>query len=265
MFFIQVPRRKRIHLGCGAILSWNTAHEFPVEIVSALRMFAMRRGIKSSRDAVCRDAFSPNASRRQFLGNAPVGTIAALGSNFLQIAFSSLASAQNPMSPEAALQELTNGNQRFTSGRLTHHEHDLAILKQRTIDKQEPFATVLSCSDSRVPVELIFDQSIGHVFVARIAGNVVTSEIIASIEYAATVLGTKLIVVMGHGGCGAVKAAIQAKEMPGQISALYPHLQAAVNQAGPNLEAAIKANAVIQATLLRQASTVVSGLIKRGI
>jgi len=109
---------------------------------------------------------------------------------------------------------------------------------------------------------LIFDQSIGHLFVTRVAGNVVTPEIIASIEYGAAVLGTKVILVMGHGGCGAVKAAIQAKEVPGQISALYPHIQPAIDQAGPNLEEAIRANARIQAALLREASTVVSGLLK---
>jgi len=120
----------------------------------------------------------------------------------------------------------------------------------------------LSCADSRVPIELVFDQSIGHIFVTRIAGNIATSEIIASLEYGAGVLGTKVILVMGHGGCGAVKATIQAKEVPGQISALYPHIQPAVDQAGPNLEAATKANAKIQAGLLRQSSTVISGLVK---
>jgi carbonic anhydrase len=189
--------------------------------------------------------------------------MAALGSCLsLDLGLSSLLAAERPASPEAALQELTNGNQRFIAGRLTHNAQDIAILKERTIAKQEPFAAVLSCSDSRVPVELIFDQSIGHIFVIRIAGNVVTSEVIASIEYAGTVLGIKLILVMGHSGCGAVEAAIQGKEVPGQISALYPHIQPAVDLAGPNLEAAIKTNAKIQAALLRTASTVVSGLVK---
>jgi carbonic anhydrase len=180
----------------------------------------------------------------------------------MEFARPSLALAQNPSSPDAALRELMAGNQRFTSGRLTAHEHDLDILKRHTIEKQEPFAMILSCADSRVPVELIFDQSIGHVFVTRIAGNFITPEVIASIEYGAAVLGTELILVMGHSGCGAVKAAIQAKEVPGQISALYSHIQPAVDQAGPNLEAAIRANAQIQAALLRKASTVVSGLLK---
>jgi carbonic anhydrase len=172
--------------------------------------------------------------------------------------------AQSKLNPDAALQELIEGNRRFTSGRLTAHEQDLTILKQNTIEKQEPFAALLSCADSRVPVEMVFDQSIGHLFVTRVAGNVVTPEIIASLEYGAAVLGTKVILVMGHAGCGAVKATIQAKEVPGQISALYPHIQPAIDQAGPNLEAATKANAKIQATLLREASTVIAGLVKEG-
>jgi carbonic anhydrase len=208
-------------------------------------------------------ASGQGVSRRTFLGMAPKGTVVALGSSLsTEFALHSLASPQNPASSDAALQQLTSGNRRFIAGRLSHNEQDLAILKQHTIDKQEPFAAVLSCSDSRVPVELIFDQSIGHIFVTRIAGNVVTSEVIASIEYAATALAVKLILVMGHSGCGAVKATIQSKEVPGQISALYPHIQPAVDKAGPNLEDAIKANAKIQSALLRQASTVVAGLVR---
>jgi carbonic anhydrase len=202
-------------------------------------------------------------SRRSFLRQTTIGTIVAVGSGLAtEFALPSPALAQNPSSPDAALRELTAGNQRFTTGHLTAQEHDLYLLKQHTLEKQEPFATVLSCADSRVPVELIFDQSIGHIFVTRIAGNFVTPEVIASIEYGAAVLGTKVILVMGHSGCGAVKATIQAKEVPGQISALYSHIQPAVDQAGPNLEAAIRANAQIQAALLRKASTVVSALSK---
>jgi carbonic anhydrase len=123
---------------------------------------------------------------------------------------------------------------------------------------------VLSCADSRVPVELVFDQSIGHIFVTRVAGNVITPEIIGSLEYGAAVLGIKVILVMGHSNCGAVKATIQGKEVPGQISALFPHLQPAVDQAGPDLESTTKANARIQTTLLRESSTVISGLVKSG-
>lgn len=156
------------------------------------------------------------------------------------------------------------GNKRFTSGRLTAHEQDLAVLKQHTEEKQEPFAAVLSCADSRVPVELVFDQSIGHIFVTRVAGNVVTPEIIGSLEYGVAVLGTKAILVIGHSNCGAVKATIQGKDVPGQISVLFPHIRPGVEQAGQDLESATKANAKIQARLLRESSTVISAAVKSG-
>jgi carbonic anhydrase len=171
-------------------------------------------------------------------------------------------SAQTSLTPEAALQQLIDGNRRFAEGRLTSFAEDLDILKSHTVDKQEPFAAVLSCADSRVPVELIFDQSIGHVFVARVAGNIATTSIIASLEYGVAVVGTKVIMVLGHANCGAVKASIEAKAVPGQISALYPYIRPAVDQAGPNLEAAIRANAKIQAGLLRQSSPVLADHIK---
>lgn len=201
-------------------------------------------------------------SRRQFLQIGLGGAAAGLLTSGLELAVPSRARAQSALTPDAALAELMAGNKRFTSGQQTHHEHDLAILKQRTIEKQEPFAAVLSCADSRVPVELVFDQSLGHIFVTRVAGNMVTPEIIASLEYGAAVLGIPVILVMGHAACGAVKATIQGKEVPGQISALFPHIQPAVEQAGQNLEAATKANAKIQAALLRDGSTVISGLVK---
>ena len=177
-------------------------------------------------------------SRRRFLHIGVTGVVAGLLTSGVKLALPSQARAQSTLSTDAALTELMDGNKRFTTGRLTAHDQDLAILKQNTIEKQEPFAAVLSCADSRVPVELVFDQSIGHLFVTRVAGNVVTPEIIASLEYGAAVLGTKVILVMGHASCGAVKATIQGKQVPGQISALYPHIQPAVDQAGPNLEAA---------------------------
>jgi carbonic anhydrase len=206
---------------------------------------------------------SEDSSRRKFLHMTVEGTVAGLVSAAgMEFVTPRRALGQTTLSPDAALQELMDGNKRFTAERLIACDHDLSVLKQHTIEKQEPFAAVLSCADSRVPIELVFDQSIGHIFVTRIAGNIATSEIIASLEYGAGVLGTKVIMVLGHGGCGAVKATIQAKGVPGQISALYPHIQPAVDQAGANLEAASKANAKIQAGLLRQASTVISTLVK---
>jgi carbonic anhydrase len=203
--------------------------------------------------------------RRRFLQMAAGGAGMVWTARLVtKLRFSEPVFAQSTLTPEAALAHLMAGNQRFISGKLTSYEHDLAILKRNTVDKQEPYAAVLACADSRVPVELIFDESIGHIFVTRVAGNVLTPEIVASLEYGATVLGTKVLLVMGHASCGAVKATIQHTEVPGQISALFPHIQPAVDQAGDNLEAATKANARIQAALLRESSTVISALVKQG-
>src|SRR5262249_47761721 len=134
-------------------------------------------------------------------------------------------SAQTTLSPEVALQQLIDGNRRFVEGRITSLDEDLNVLKTKTVEKQEPFAAVLSCADSRVPVELIFDQSIGRIFVTRVAGNIASSEIIASLEYGVAVLGTRALIVLGHANCGAVKASIDAKPVPGQISGLYPYVR----------------------------------------
>jgi carbonic anhydrase len=207
-------------------------------------------------------SFDQGQSRRRFLQSSLAGLAGSVLMGSSQFIDPNQAWAQSTLSPDAAVNELVEGNKRFTSGRVTAHEHDLDILRQSTVEKQQPFAAVLSCADSRVPAELVFDQSIGHIFVTRVAGNLVTPEIIASLEYGAAVLGTKAILVMGHSGCGAVKATIQGKAVPGQISALFPHIQPAVDQAGSDLEAATKANAKIQAALLREASTVISGLVK---
>jgi len=203
-------------------------------------------------------------SRRHLLGGLAGGaaTVALGGSGIGMLAATS-ANAQTALDPDAALEQLMAGNTRFVAGRLTSFEADLDILKQDTVAKQEPFAAILSCADSRVPVELIFDQSIGHMFVTRIAGNICTPEIIASLEYGAAVLGTVAIMVLGHDGCGAVQATIEAKSVPGQISALYAPIRPAVERAGADLDAAIRANAQIQADLLRTASPLIAGLIKQ--
>jgi carbonic anhydrase len=162
-----------------------------------------------------------------------------------------VASAQTSLDPAAAVAKLMDGNRRFMEQRLTSFQEDLDILKQKTAEKQEPFASVLACADSRVPVEVIFDQSIGRLFVTRVAGNVASAEIIASLEYGAAVLGTRAIMVMGHGACGAVKASIEAKPVPGQISTLYRHIRPAVDRAGGDLTKAVKVNARLQAALRR--------------
>jgi carbonic anhydrase len=182
----------------------------------------------------------------------------------MKMASASKLGSPGDLTPDSALQQLREGNQRFAANELTSINHDLALLKERTADKQEPFAAVLACADSRVPVELIFDQTIGHIFVTRLAGNLVTPEIIGSLEYGVAVLGVQSLLVLGHTNCGAVKAAMKAETVPGQISVLYKHLQPAVAQSGGDVGKAIEINAKHQAELLRSSSTVVRDAVKSG-
>jgi carbonic anhydrase len=187
------------------------------------------------------------------------GVITGLGA---EIVLPKTARAQAAMTPDAALQVMMDGNRRFVQGQMTSFNDDLRMLKAKTTESQSPFAAVLSCADSRVPVELVFDQTIGHLFVCRVAGNIVSPELIASLEYGVAVLGTRAIMVLGHGNCGAVSATIAARAVPGQISTLYRLIRPAVDQAGPNVEAATKANAKIQAGLLRTTSPVIAEQLK---
>jgi carbonic anhydrase len=193
-------------------------------------------------------------TRRQFVaGLAAAGVVASGGAPAL---------AQTGLTGEAAMRELMAGNERFVAGKITSFPEDLKILKEKTVTKQEPFAAVLSCADSRVPVEIIFDQSIGHLFVTRVAGNMVTPEIIASLEYGVAVLGVKAILVMGHSNCGAISAAIAAKAVPGQISVLYQHLIPGIVEAKGDVALAVKMNVAYQTRLLSESSTVIAKAIK---
>jgi carbonic anhydrase len=197
------------------------------------------------------------------LRSVVVGAGASLaGATLAGFASPRLLDAQTNVAPDEALQQLIAGNQRCVANQLTSLQQDLEVLRSHTADKQEPFAAILACADSRVPVELIFDQTIGHLFVTRVAGNFVTPEIIASLEYAVAVLGVKAILVLGHSNCGAVKAAIKAEPVPGQISALYSPLRRAVEHSHGDLARAIEMNASIQAELLRTSSTVIRDAVK---
>jgi carbonic anhydrase len=169
---------------------------------------------------------------------------------------------QRPETPDRALNLMIEGNQRFVAQNLVSFREDLDILKAHSEEHQEPFAAVLSCADSRVPVELVFDQSIGHLFVVRVAGNVATPDTIASLEYGAAVLGVKAILVLGHTNCGAVKATIAGKAVPGQISTLYQYIHPAIAGANGDLTTASRQNATLQASILRDTSPVLGELVK---
>ena len=134
---------------------------------------------------------------------------------------------QQVRSPQAVFEQLQAGNMRYVNG--TPDRVDASALRSETVDGQHPQAVVLSCIDSRVAVEMVFDQHIGDIFVARVAGNFENPDILGSMEYACAVAGSKLIVVLGHAGCGAVKAACDGVEL-GHITDLLASIQPAVDK-----------------------------------
>jgi carbonic anhydrase len=143
-----------------------------------------------------------------------------------------------PVSPEEALARLRAGNERFVKGQ-SMHGHESASLRHQLVSGQHPFATVLGCSDSRVPVELIFDQGLGDLFVIRVAGNVLTEDVIGSLEYAQIHLSSQLLVILGHEGCGAVTAALEARKHaspdPHGIQTIVDMIQPAIGNVDPGL------------------------------
>jgi carbonic anhydrase len=133
------------------------------------------------------------------------------------------------VAPQEALMRLKEGNQRFSRGQ-SRSVHEGATWRRQLIAGQHPFAIILGCSDSRVPVELVFDQGFGDLFVIRVAGNVITDDVVGSIEYARIHLNTQLLVILGHEGCGAVTAALEARHHPSSD----PHgIQTIVKLIGP--------------------------------
>lgn len=149
------------------------------------------------------------------------------------------AASQQAMSPDAAIDRLRDGNARFVAGTLT--QQDLRAEVMATATGQFPYAIVLSCLDSRVPVETVFDQGIGDLFVGRVAGNIVDDQMLGSMEFGTAVAGSKLIVVMGHSSCGAVKGACDAVDV-GHISALVETIQPSVQAVVPEGETCSSSN-----------------------
>ncbi|MFN2373028.1 MAG: carbonic anhydrase family protein [Cyclonatronaceae bacterium] len=141
--------------------------------------------------------------------------------------------AQQALTPDEILNELREGNERYVNNNLT--PRDYAAQVSKTADGQYPKAVVISCLDSRVPVENVFDQGVGDIFVGRVAGNFVNEDMLGSIEFATAVAGSKVILVMGHGQCGAVKSAIDDVQM-GNITAMLSKIKPAVSQTAEGFE-----------------------------
>jgi len=175
-----------------------------------------------------------------------------------------------------ALRRLQEGNLRFAGGVRSVDAMVSQSHRGANVGAQEPFAVILGCSDSRVPVELVFDQGLGDLFVIRVAGNIVAPSQIGSIEFAAEKFGTRLVVVMGHTQCGAVEATLEALRQPGQAQSF--NLRSIVDRIRPSVEAllatdlrqdwdalsraAVRANVRIAANSIRHGSGILERLIR---
>lgn len=173
---------------------------------------------------------------------------------------------QQNLTPNQALDVLKEGNERFVNN--LKKQRNLLDLVQETSDGQYPFAAILSCIDSRVPAEVVFDQGIGDLFSVRVAGNIVNEDILGSIEYACGVAGSKIIVVMGHTKCGAVTAACQKVEM-GNITPLLSKIKPAISTVEAEkgiaeVEEVALANIKHSIEEIRMKSSILSELEKEG-
>lgn len=201
------------------------------------------------------------------------GRLAPLATGFfcclLLIPLDAPASARhdaNAVSADQALVRLVQGNQRYAQNKAHHPNQTLA--RRRELEAgQHPFAVILSCADSRVPPELIFDQGLGDLFVIRVAGNIADNDDLGSIEYAVEQLDIKLIVVLGHEKCGAVTAAVEGANEPGHLKAIISAIQAAIQEAknlpGDRIHNCMLANVRHVARQIRGSEPVLKDLIQK--
>ena len=176
-----------------------------------------------------------------------------------------------------ALQRLREGNRRFASGVRSFDAFMGEARRNEIVTGQEPFAVILGCSDSRVPVEIVFDQGLGDLFVIRVAGNIVASSQIGSVEFAAERFGTRLVVVLGHTRCGAVQATLEelqlsADSQSGNLRSIVDRIRPAVegllvtelrNDREALVRQAVRANVRVSANYLRYGSQILEQLIRK--
>lgn len=173
------------------------------------------------------------------------------------------------LSAAEALEKLTEGNQRFVSGS-SQHPHCDPVRRSELATGQHPFATIITCADSRLPAELIFDQGLGDLFVIRVAGNIADDAVLGSIEYASLHLGVNLIAVMGHQSCGAVGAAVDGSatgtHIDSLIDAIRPAVREALNEGSDDLlDRSVRQNAAMVAEQVRSSEPVLAGLGATGV
>jgi carbonic anhydrase len=195
---------------------------------------------------------SSEITRREILAGLGVTAVGQVLNPGVAEAAPSQEAERPPANADEALRLLMEGNQRFVSGKL-RYPHTGTAWRQQLRREQHPFATILGCSDSRVPPEMLFDRGFGDLFVIRVAGNVIATDVLGSIQYAAMHLRTPLLLIMGHEGCGAVTAALQAmadREKEGRhIQALVKLIEPGLKGLRPALKGAERVRAAVEANV----------------
>ncbi|MGY3691216.1 carbonic anhydrase [Bradyrhizobium sp. USDA 3240] len=175
---------------------------------------------------------------------------------------------QNVLPPDAALDRLVKGNLRYVEG--VSRRHDFKHEREALAGGQNPFAGILSCADSRIAPEYAFDTGRGDLFVCRVAGNFASDEMIASLEYAKSVLGVPLFMVLGHDSCGAVDAAIKSDNttlpghLPELVTAIAPAVRATEGKPGDRLANAVRQNVIDNVAKLKTATPILSAAVDQG-
>lgn len=207
-------------------------------------------------------------SRRSAIWMSGAGALmATIGPGLFKTEPAYAEGAVSNITPDAALNKLMNGNQRYIDQKRTFPDQSRSRIAA-VAKGQHPFAIVLACSDSRVAPEILFDQGLGDIFDIRVAGNILDDAVLGSMEYAAAELGVPLLVVLGHERCGAVKATLDAKPVPGHIgslvAAIKPALDSIKGQKGDPLDNAVRANVKMNVKKLKSSSPILAEAVKAG-
>ena len=216
-------------------------------------------------------------SRRALLKSAAgIATLCAVGAPLLGVPELSDAAAltkdmRDKFTPDQIIEMMKQGNERFRAGKMS--PHDYLAQKRATVAGQYPAAVILSCIDSRAPAEIIFDVGIGDTFNARVAGNIATDDLLGSLEFACALAGAKVVLVMGHTACGAIKGAIDGAQL-GNLTGLLNKIKPAVNAThyegertsknGEFVDEVAKTNVRLTVGAIREHSDVLAGLEKDG-
>jgi carbonic anhydrase len=191
----------------------------------------------------------------KFMGITGIGAFSGLLGNVPSVL------AATNISADDALKQLMEGNHRFTQQQSEYPHQGLKRL-QEVAYAQHPYATILSCADSRVPAEIVFDAGIGDLFDIRVAGNIVTPEVLGSIEYAVLQLNTPLIMVLGHERCGAITAAVTGGKLPGSIGTLVAAIQPGIDltegSSDESIEKAVVSNVSYQIDAVKRNSSLIA-------